>query len=196
MTQFHHSTKTKTETNDLTTPDFSKEKRLAEKLLPEINEFKLQRKTLQLATVNSNGTPNASYARFALAESGFYILVSDLARHGMNLKETANVSVMLVEDESECRTCFARKRVTFDTQAAHIKLDDPEFTLGVAALNDRFGEMIDNLSGLKDFNLYRLRPEKGLYVKGFGQAFAISGADLIDITWQTDGHHGTPKEVK
>lgn len=189
MSQSHHSSTPQ----NLTTPDFSKEKRLAEKLLPEINEFKQQRKTLQLATIDKDGTPNASYAPYALAEAGFYILVSDLARHGMNLKQTSKVSVMLVEDESECRTCFARKRVTFDTQATHITRDNSEFALGVTALQQRFGDMIDNLSSLKDFNLYRLSPEKGLYVKGFGQAFAISGTELMDITWQTDGHHGTPK---
>ncbi len=55
--------------------------------------------------------------------------------------------------------------------------------------------MIDNLAALTDFNLFKLVPERGLYVKGFGQAFSLSGAELLDVNWMRDGHHGTPKAV-
>ena len=94
-----------------------KEQRLREKLLPEIEEFKAQRSTLQLATQDADGVPNASYAPFALADDGFYILVSELARHGTNLQASDKLSVMLVEDESESKSVFARKRLTFDATA-------------------------------------------------------------------------------
>jgi len=41
-------------------PDISEqEQRLRDKLLPEIETFKQQRKTLQLATVDTDGQPNA-----------------------------------------------------------------------------------------------------------------------------------------
>ncbi|MCF1427744.1 MAG: heme utilization protein HutZ [Shewanella sp.] len=173
-----------------------KAQRLADKLLPEINEFKQSRKTLQLATCNTDGQPNASYAPYALSESGFYILVSDLARHGQNLKMSEQVSVMLIEDESEAKTVFARKRLTFDTSAERIERDTDDFKEGVCALETKHGEMITDLAALGDFNLYRLRPEHGLYVKGFGQAFKLSGADLLDVSWMTDGHHGEAKDPK
>ncbi|MCL1037338.1 heme utilization protein HutZ [Shewanella submarina] len=171
-----------------------KAQRLAEKLLPEINEFKHSRKTLQLATRNSEGQPNASYSPYALSENGFYILVSDLARHGQNLKMSEQVSVMLVEDESEAKTVFARKRLTFDTTAQRLERDTDAFKEGVLALQQKHGEMVTNLAALGDFNLYRLRPEQGLYVKGFGQAFKLSGAELLDVSWMTDGHHGEAKD--
>ncbi len=80
-----------------------KNQRLRERLLPEIESFKAERSTLQLATQNKAGVPNASYAPFALADDGFYILVSELARHGVNLKESSMVSVMLLEDETEAK---------------------------------------------------------------------------------------------
>lgn len=38
------------------------EQRLRDKLLPEIEAFKQQKETLQLATVDIHGQPNASYA--------------------------------------------------------------------------------------------------------------------------------------
>lgn len=172
---------------------YEQEIRLREKLLPEIEAFKQQRKTLQLATIDASGQPNASYAPFALADDGFYILVSDLARHGHNLKASANVSVMLLEDETEAKTVFARKRLTFDVIAEAVPRGSTAFAKGVAVLSARFGEMSDNLAALTDFNLYKLAPQKGLYVKGFGQAFSLTGAELLDVDWKRDGHHGAAK---
>ena len=167
-----------------------KQQRLNDKLLPEIEAFKQQCKTLQLATQDTDYLPNASYAPFALADDGFYILVSELARHGVNLKVMPAVSAMMVEDESKAKTIFARRRLTFDTQVQLIEKGSEGFEKGIAALSQRFGEMIDNLAGLKDFNLFKLTPNKGLYVKGFGQAFTLSGDELLTLEWKTDGHHG------
>jgi heme utilization protein HutZ len=168
----------------------NKDERLAEKLLPEIEEFKQQKQTLELATIDAQGKPNVSYAPFAMGYAGFYILVSDMARHGMNLKANQDVSVMLVEDEAAAKSVFARKRLTFDAKASLITREDSEFATGVACLVKRFGEMSENLSALADFNLYRLVPHKGLYVKGFGQAFSLSGAELMDLDWKRQGQHG------
>ncbi|MGS0673703.1 heme utilization protein HutZ [Shewanella sp. 0m-4] len=170
-----------------------KEQRLRDKLLPEIEAFKAERSTLQLATQDANGVPNASYAPFALADDGFYILVSELARHGTNLKAVNRLSVMLLEDEAEAKSVFARKRLTFDATAELVDRESEVFTKGVAALSARFGEMIDNLASLGDFNLFKLNPHHGLYVKGFGQAFSLSGAELLEVDWKRDGHHSTPK---
>ena len=166
---------------------------LREKLIPEIEAFKAQRTTLQLATQDADGIPNASYAPFALADDGFYILVSELARHGTNLKACSRLSVMLIEDESEAKSVFARKRLTFDATAENIDRNSATFSKGVSVLSVRFGEMIDNLAGLTDFNLFKLTPHHGLYVKGFGQAFSLSGSELLDVNWKRDGHHGSQK---
>jgi putative heme iron utilization protein len=58
-----------------------------------------------------------------------------------------------------------------------------------------FGDMIDNLAVLTDFNLFKLNPHQGLYVKGFGQAFSLSGAELLDVDWKHDGHHGSAEKI-
>nr|WP_231926427.1 hypothetical protein [Shewanella benthica] len=52
-----------------------------------------------------------------------------------------------------------------------------------------------NISVLKDFNLFKLTPHHGLYVKGFGQAFSLTGAELLDVDWKRDGHHGGAPKV-
>lgn len=168
--------------------------RLQNRLEPEVREFRDSRKTLQLATISPEGIPNATYAPFAFDSQAYYILVSDIASHGRNLKTNRNVSIMMVEDESEAKQVYARKRLTFDTHAELVEKHTQAWERGVAALQARFGEIIDNLSQLGDFNLYRLIPESGRYVKGFGQAFEISGNDLLDFVHLTEGHVQAEKE--
>ncbi len=173
----------------------ARRERLQNRLEPEVRAFRDSRKTLQLATINSQGKPNATYAPFAFDNAGYYILVSDIAAHGKNLKSNPQVSILLVEDESESKQMYARKRLTFDTKAECVEKQSSEWLAGVAALKARFGDIIDNLSQLNDFNLYRLVPESGRYVKGFGQAFEISGNDLLDFVHLTEGHVQAEKEA-
>ncbi|OLQ87653.1 heme utilization protein HutZ [Vibrio ponticus] len=162
--------------------------RLQNRLEPEIQEFRDSRKTLQLATISEQGIPNATYAPFAFDKRGYYILVSDIAAHGKNLKTNRNVSILMIEDENESKQIYARKRLTFDTKAELVEKQTGDWHEGVHALRERFGEIIDNLSQLGDFNLYRLVPDSGRYVKGFGQAFEVSGNDLLDFVHLTEGH--------
>lgn len=167
---------------------FDKQERLQGRLEPEIREFRDGAKTLVLATVDASGNPNVSYAPFALLKDGYYILISEMARHTKNLLENPKISLMMVEDEQDCRTLFARKRLTFEAKPQHVSRDTPEWQAGIDALHGRFNETVLGLSQLADFHLYRLVPIKGLFVKGFGQAFAVSGDDLIDVLHLTDGH--------
>ncbi len=170
--------------------------RLQGRLEPEVREFRDSRKTLQLATINSAGIPNATYAPFAFDNKAYYILVSDIAAHGQNLKTNRNVSILMIEDENECKNIYARKRLTFDTRAVLVEKQTQDWSQGVAALKARFDDIIDNLSQLKDFNLYRLVPESGRYVKGFGQAYVISGDDMLDFIHLTEGHVRADKDIE
>lgn len=170
--------------------------KLREKLLPEIKAFKESRRSLQLATQSAVGDLNASYAPFALAADGFYILVSDIAKHGINLKEVPEVSVMLIEDEAEAQSIFARKRLTLDAHTTMLDKNTQAFTKGIEAMEDRFGERVTRLSILKDFNLFKLTPYQGLYVKGFGQAYMLTGPELSNLDWKRDGHQSDKSKSK
>ncbi len=171
-----------------------KQERLQNRLGPEVQEFRNSRQTLQLATIDKEMKPHVSYSPFAFDKAGYYILVSDLAVHGQNLKLNRHVSIMMVEDESQARSIHARKRLTFDTTAEHINKHSTEGQAGIAALVERFGEMAENLSQLGDFNLYKLTPSNGRYVKGFGQAFNVSGNALVDFLHLSEGHVQADKE--
>lgn len=164
-----------------------KQARLQGRLLPEIAAFRSHCQSLQLATLNGQ-QPHASYAPFAYTEAGYFILISDIAQHGQNLKTAKSVSFMMLDDESEAKSIFARRRLSYESQANCIDKNSDLGRQALTALEARFGEMISQLSQLKDFNLYQLQPIKGRYVKGFGKAFELSGDALQEITHLQGGH--------
>lgn len=165
-----------------------KQERLQGRLGPEIKEFRQERRTLQLATVDEEGRPNVSYAPFVQNQEGYFVLISDIARHARNLKANPNVSLMMIEDEESSKQLYARKRLTFDATASIVERESELWTQVIAQMKDRFGEIIDGLSQLQDFSLFNLKAENGLFVKGFGQAYQVSGDDLVDFVHLQEGH--------
>ncbi|WMC11291.1 heme utilization protein HutZ [Oceanimonas pelagia] len=150
------------------------------RLAPEIRAFRDSMNTLVLATVSAEGAPNVSYAPFAPRQDGYYILISELARHTQNLLANPRVSLMMVEDEQDSRSLFARRRLTFDAVPERLARNSAAWHSGMAALTARHGDTVAGLAGLEDFHLFRLVPTQGVFVKGFGQAFAVSGDALVE----------------
>ncbi|HHF2882320.1 TPA: heme utilization protein HutZ [Vibrio diabolicus] len=165
-----------------------KQERLQGRLGPEIKEFRQERRTLQLATVDAEGRPNVSYAPYVQNQEGYFVLISKIARHARNLLENPNVSLMMIEDEESSKQLFARKRLTFDAVANVVERDTEMWQQVVGQMKERFGEIIDGLSQLEDFVLFNLKPESGLFVKGFGQAYQVSCDDLVDFVHLQEGH--------
>lgn len=165
-----------------------KQERLQGRLGPEIKEFRQERRTLQLATVDAEGRPNVSYAPYVQNQEGYFVLISKIARHARNLLENPNVSLMMIEDEESSKQLFARKRLTFDAVANVVERDTEMWHQVVGQMKECFGEIIDGLSQLEDFVLFNLKPESGLFVKGFGQAYQVSGDDLVDFVHLQEGH--------
>lgn len=165
-----------------------KQQRLQSRLGPEIKEFRQQRRTLQLATVDEQNRPNVSYAPFVQNQQGYFILISHIARHARNLDLNPQLSIMLIEDECSTKQIFARKRLTFDAIAQKVPREHSLWQQVITQMKEQFGEIIDDLSQLEDFTLFCLKPEKGLFVKGFGQAYQVSGEDLVDFVHLQEGH--------
>lgn len=172
-----------------------KQQRLQDRLGPEIQEFRDSCQTLQLATLNDD-VPHVSYAPYAHTSHGYFILISDIAQHGKNLKRSKSVSIMMIEDESQARSIYARRRLSFDSQATCVDKQSTMGQEGIKALRQRFGDIVDNLCTLDDFNLYQLVPEQGRYVKGFGKAFNVSGNDLLSILHLSEGHMRDKKNAQ
>lgn len=172
-----------------------KQERLQNRIGPEIAEFRQQQQTLQLASITPAGLPHVSYSPFVFQPDGYYILISDVAQHGQNLKTNPNVSIMMIEDEQDARSIYARKRLSFETQAHLVDRESRQWQQSVDALTTKFGDIVENLSQLNDFNLYQLIPTQGRFVKGFGKAFAVSGEDLVDFVHLDQGHESSKQKI-
>jgi len=152
---------------------------LQHKLVTEIKAFKKDKKTCQLATVDENGKPNVSYAPFICTNEGYYILISEMAKHTQNILINHNVSLMIIEDESQVENIYARTRLTFDTDAILVSRETEERAEVIALMELQLGEVVETLVQLTDFHLIHLRPEQGLFIKGFGQAYQVAFNELF-----------------
>ncbi len=134
--------------------------------------------TVQLATLGDDGLPHTGYAPFILDGVDIIIFVSQLALHTRDLLANGKVSVMLIDDESKAREIFARTRVSYQCEASVVAPDSTSYVPLLDALQARHGKMIGLLRQLPDFVLFRLSPNAGQFVMGFGQAFKLSGANF------------------
>ncbi len=149
--------------------------RIQDRVAPEIEELLQTRLSLHLSSLTVEGEPHASYAPYALGQDCFYVLLSELAVHAINLQHDPRISVLIIEDEAETEQVFARRRISYSMASHLIARDSKEWQSGIGLLRQRHGELVDTLSQLGDFKLFRLVVKSGRYVKGFGKAFAFEG---------------------
>lgn len=148
--------------------------------------------TVQLATCNSAGIPEASYAPFVEHEGRYYIYVSELAKHCANLAATGRCAAMFIESEADAKTPFARRRLTLQCTAIELERGSEVFNAMLNKFHERFGKFMDVISPLLDFHLYQLTPVQGGFVAGFAKAYALSGENLADIRWRNEEGHSSP----
>jgi putative heme iron utilization protein len=152
-----------------------------EQLQAEIKALHESLHTIQLATLDKADEPYISYTPFVRIESNFYIFISQLATHTQNLLRNPKLSVLLIEDEATTKNMFARKRLNLKCHASEIKNESDNWSTILDAFEARQGNTVKLLRTLNDFHLFKLIPESGTFVKGFGQAFELSGEDLGTI---------------
>ena len=134
--------------------------------------------SVQLATSNEDGEPEASYTPYLWKDQCAYIFVSELAAHTKNLKNSQHASLMFIEDEADSKNVFARQRLILSCQAEFIDREAEEWKHAIHAFEQRHGNTVSLLKTLKDFWLVRLCPDRGSFVRGFGQAFAFTEANF------------------
>ncbi len=145
-----------------------------ETALAAYQSFTDQFLSVAIATVSTDGTPNASYAPFVFDENkNIYIYVSGLATHTQNLHAVPTVSVLFIEDESQTKQIFARRRLIFDCTATLIERDTDSWQQIVDSFEARFGDIIQMLRELPDFRIFKLTPNTGRFIIGFGAAYEV-----------------------
>ena len=130
-------------------------------------------KSLMISSLNKDNQPEISYAPFIMKDKDIYIYISKAANHYYNLLENKNCSVMAIEDESACKSIFARQRVSFNCEANMLKEVDEDI---FEEFENIHGQMMMVLKSL-DFDMFKLDIKDGRLVKGFGQAFDVKVND-------------------
>ena len=154
--------------------------KLPENALQAHSELLAQTHSLILATADKGGTPEASTTPFVQDENGdYYIFVSHLARHTQNLEHSNRASVMLLEDEGQSQQLFARRRIQL--QCDVFRPDPDQCRRIMDQFRTEHGKIMDLLSSLPDFVLFRLHPVSGQFVMGFGQAYRLIGEGLSEL---------------
>lgn len=158
-----------------------------EKAQVAYENFPVQFGSIILSTVDAEGLPDASYTPFVMdEEKRIYIYVSGLATHTKNIYANPKVSVLFIEDESQTKQIFARRRLSFDCDPNLLTRDTPQWLEIVDKFQEKFGEIIEMLRSLPDFRIFQLTPTRGRFVVGFGAAYQISGDNLNQITQITN----------
>lgn len=162
--------------------------RKAKPVAPKVKELIERTKSVILATVDAEGTPNSSYAPFVQVGNTLYVLVSFMARHTKNLADGRKTSVMFVEDESATKQIYARERLTIEASASQIERDSETWNTVVAKLKENHGKVVEVISEMGDFILIALQPVKGSYVNGFGSAYFVD-ENLEILEHRNDVNH-------
>ena len=147
----------------------------------EFQNLRQTLKTVQLATLNADGQPEASYAPFVWFEQNYYLYLSELAKHTNNLLGNHSISLLFIESEENSRNLFARRRIILQGEAQVITRDAELFEQIMAQFRQQFGKFIDLIQPLQDFHLFQIKIHSGRFVQGFAQAYELSGPGLNDI---------------
>lgn len=134
----------------------------------------LEQKSMMISSMNQDQFPEVSYAPFILKDHKVYLYLSKVANHYHNLTLNPECSVMVIEDEANAKSIFARNRLVFNCIAHKLEVIEEEL---LEQFTQRHGEQIMMVLKTLDFDWFELKIEKGRLVKGFGQAFDITIED-------------------
>jgi putative heme iron utilization protein len=135
---------------------------------------------LTLATIDTDGSPQASYLPFAPLLDGLGIVVSRLAAHATNLLERPRACALIVSDEPAQGGNYARARISIDVLARPAVPGSETAALIWTGLEHRHGEIVATLRGLKDFSPLVLEPFHARLILGFAAAYDLDGSGSLE----------------
>ena len=157
-----------------------------EKIYNEYVEFMGNSKSVYISSISEHrggAAPEISYSPCIVDEDkNIYILVSTLSKRTKSLLTENNVSLMFIEPEEQCEEIYVRTRLIFLCSTSLILRWNGVWWLKIPLFKEKFGDIIDTLTSLEDFKMFRFTPIRGTFVKGFGKAFTIEGKELDQIS--------------
>ena len=159
------------------------------KIYNEYVEFMSNSKSVYISSIGEHRggvAPEISYSPCIVDEDkNIYILVSTLSKRTESLLAERNVSLMFIEPEEQCEEIYVRTRLILycttlqiarEMGAGHLLWNEL-----VTQFTAKFGDIINMLVSLDDFKMFRFRPIRGTFVKGFGKAYTIEGKGMDQI---------------
>ncbi len=127
-----------------------------------------------LATLRDE-KPHASMIAYAVVEdfSAFYMHVSRLAQHTMDMQKDKHVSLLIAETDDGRADPQTLARVSIRGYAEQVQNGVPGYTPIKDLYRARFPEA-EQLFKLADFNFWRITPKGGRYIAGFAKAYNIT----------------------
>jgi putative heme iron utilization protein len=151
-----------------------------EELQQEAIAFRREFDAVMLSTASPEGMPDAGYAPcFLDSEGRCHILISQLARHTENLVSHPLASLIWIEDKESNRNAFARRRLSLQCTAENIDRNSKEWNRILKQMEVQLGNTVQLLASLPDFMLFRFDAVEGNYVRGFAQAYPVTGNNLV-----------------
>lgn len=149
--------------------------------LAEVRRFILARRQATLAVCEGDEpfTAMTSY----VAEpglSGLLIHLSDLSPHKRMLLANPKCSLLIMEADDGRAEVMSLTRVTIQGVATLIEKASDDYAHAKARFLARLPAS-KIMFGLPDFDLFRIRPTGGRFIGGFGNAFAFTADQLIEV---------------
>ena len=140
-----------------------------------------EQRVLALA-VDIGGLPYAGLLPFAVLpdRSGLLVNASKLARHSQGLSAGARAGVLIHEQDGPDKNPMQIERLTFECTVHPFERDSAEWEANRDAFLEKFPKSRLTFK-MRDFTLYRLEFQQGLYVAGFGQAIDIEPAHIAEL---------------
>jgi putative heme iron utilization protein len=134
-----------------------------------------------------DGEPNLAMVAYAVSAdfSAFYIHVSRLGRHTVDMETDPRVSLLITEADDGRADPQTLARVSMRGMAELLPRSDPGYAQIKRFYLERF-PAAEHLFSLGDFNLWRITPKGGRFVAGFGRAFNLAPQALRRVS----GLHG------
>ncbi len=113
--------------------------------------------------------------------SAFYIFVSRLAQHTVNMQKNKRVSLLICETDDGRPDPQTLARISIRGSAEVIENGEPGYTPIKSLYLERFPESAQLLK-LEDFSFWRIRPVGGRYVAGFAKAYNVTSETLQKVS--------------
>ena len=126
--------------------------------------------------------PRVSMVAFVPAQdfSAYYVHVSRLAQHTVDMQKNKQVSLLIAEPDDGRADPQTLARVSIRGSAEFMENGEPGYAPVKARYIERFPES-ESLFNLADFGLWRIKPKGARFVAGFAKAFNLTPEALQNL---------------